>query len=508
MNYISTRGGESGLRSAYAIAKGLAKDKGLYTPDRLPELYKSDFQKMASMDYAGRAAYILGMFLDDFTPEELGEYTKKAYSKEKFRRAGEPKKNAPKLDGTAIKKIGDREYILELFHGPTSAFKDMALQILPYLLTASLRKIGEKRTVCILVATSGDTGKAALEGFRDVEGTKIAVFYPEHGVSDVQKLQMATQKGNNVGVCAVDGNFDDAQTGVKRIFSDEKIAEKLDSEEKFLSSANSINWGRLAPQVVYYISAYLDMVSSGDISFGDKINICVPTGNFGNILAAYIAGEMGLPVGRFICASNANNVLTDFINTGVYDRNRQFYKTLSPSMDILISSNVERLLYYMSGSNNSHDCGFVASAMESLNETGKYTLPENMAKSLRERFFAGCCDDEDTKSTIKDVFENEDYLIDTHTAVAVKVYRDYALETGDKTPTVIASTASAFKFSAGVMEALTGKTYENDLDSIDALSEYTGEAVPGPLSGLKNLSVRFKGSVAKDGMKEVLSSLI
>jgi len=503
MNYISTRGSEKNVSSAYAIANGLAKDGGLYTAEVLPKLTDADFKAISQLDYSDRAAYILGMFLSDFSESELKEYTRKAYSPEKFKRAGTPKCGDAKVDGTAVKKLSDKEYILELFHGPTSAFKDMALQILPYLLTASLKKIGEERTVCILVATSGDTGKAALEGFRDVEGTKIAVFYPQFGVSDVQKLQMATQKGNNVGVCAVDGNFDDAQTGVKRIFSDKDIAAKLNEQGKFLSSANSINWGRLAPQIVYYISAYCDMAASGDIAFGDKINICVPTGNFGNILAAYIAGEMGLPVNKFICASNVNNVLTEFINTGVYDKNRQFYKTLSPSMDILISSNVERLLYYMS-----QDSEYVAELMGKLNKCGKYELNDECKAKLQSAFVAGSCDDNETKRTIKEVFENDKYLIDTHTAVAVKVYREYVEATGDTTPSLIASTASAFKFSAGVMEALTGETYENDLDSIDALTKYTGEAVPEPLAGLKELEVRFKRSIPKDGMEDVLFELI
>ncbi|MBE6929486.1 MAG: threonine synthase [Ruminococcaceae bacterium] len=496
MNYNSTRGGTLAVPSARAIAEGLARDGGLYTPEKLVPLTDELMEELAGLDYAGRAARILGLYLTDFTSEELLTYAKKAYSAEKFAHPAGFDPTAPAVDGVAVRSLSKQEHVLELFWGPTSAFKDMALQMLPYLLTASLRKLGEERTACILVATSGDTGKAALEGFRDVPGTQIVVFYPNDGVSDVQKRQMITQEGENVGVCAVYGNFDDAQTGVKKVFSDPAIRETLDKNGRFFSSANSINFGRLAPQIVYYVSAYLDMVKSGAIARGEAINICVPTGNFGNILAAYFAKAMGLPVKKLICASNANNVLTDFINTGVYDRRREFFKTLSPSMDILISSNVERLLYYLADG----DTAFVAGKMKELNENGIYTLDGEAAASLKADFIGYCCDDVQTRETIREVFGESRYLIDPHTAVAINAARRYRAETGDETPTLIASTASAFKFCAGVLDALTGTPAADDFEAIETLSAVAGQPAPAPLTGLRGKTVRFAETVEKDAL--------
>ena len=496
MKYVSTRDTLHTVTAAQAIAMGIAPDGGLFTPDALPKLDAQTLTALTKLSYAERAATVLSMYLEDFTYEELLDYAKKAYASDKFRYADGYKTDVP-LDGVALKPLNDTEFVLELFRGPTCAFKDMALQILPYLLTASLRKIGETRRACILVATSGDTGKAALEGFKDVDGTAITVFYPVDGVSDVQKLQMITQEGKNVGVCAVRGNFDDAQTGVKKIFGDASVKEKLNANGDFLSSANSINWGRLAPQIVYYISAYCDMVSRGEIGMGDIVNVCVPTGNFGNILAAFLAKKMGLPIGKLLCASNSNNVLTDFLSDGVYDRRRHFYQTLSPSMDILISSNVERLLYYISDG----DAAFTAEKMAALNAEGRYELGGAVLDKLHTDFYGGFCDDAETKKTIKAVFDETGYLIDTHTAVAVSIARRYRSETGDNTKCIIASTASAFKFAKGVYEALGGVS-ENlgDVELLNRLSEVTGEPIPAPLSGIDTRVRRFEDVCDKPEM--------
>ena len=358
MDYLSTRDKTLALSAAEAIKMGLSRDGGLFTPARFPSISPLELEVMCEMSYQQRCAYVMGLFLDDFTPEEVSDFALRAYGPEKF--------DDPAV--APLRRVGGKTWCLELWHGPTSAFKDMALQMLPQLLSASLKKTGEDKTACILVATSGDTGKAAMEGFADVPQTKILVFYPENGVSQIQKLQMVTQEGANVGVCAVRGNFDDAQNGVKRVFSDPAIREELAGRGFFLSSANSINWGRILPQIVYYISAYCDLLREGEVRLGEPVNYCVPTGNFGNILACYYARKMGLPVGKLICASNRNDVLTEFIRTGVYDRNRPFHTTMSPSMDILISSNLERLLFDLSGG----DDALVRSYMEQLQKTGRY----------------------------------------------------------------------------------------------------------------------------------------
>lgn len=483
MEYVSTRDKSRQVSAAKAIATGIAPDGGLYCPTTFPQLSQEDWKSLLAMDYKARAAFVLGKYLTDFTAEELSEFAAKAYADDKFGGA----------DTAPIVKLADGKYLLELWHGPTCAFKDMALQMLPHLLTASLRKTGETRTACILVATSGDTGKAALDGFANVPGTKIMVYYPVDGVSTIQKLQMVTQEGENVSVCAIRGNFDDAQSAVKRIFTDKATAEKLDGQGMTLSSANSINWGRLAPQIAYYISAYCDMVARGEIALGDRINVCVPTGNFGNILAAYFAKNMGMPVNKFICASNRNNVLTDFFANGAYDRNRDFFTTASPSMDILISSNLERLLFYVSGQNDK----VVADLMGRLSTEGRYALTEELFANVRADFDAGYCDDAQTAHTIRTLFEGEHYLADTHTAVAVKVYEDYRARTGDTTPTVIASTASPFKFGQSVIEALGGTVTTDGIELLDQLSEMTGVPAPAPLAALRGKQPRFDRVVDK-----------
>lgn len=485
MEYVSTRDRSLRVSAAKAIATGIAPDGGLFCPTEFPQLSSGEWQALTGMDYKARAAFVLGKYLTDFTAEELKGFADKAYADKKFGGA----------DTAPVVKLADGKYMLELWHGPTCAFKDMALQMLPHLLTASLRKTGETRTACILVATSGDTGKAALDGFADVPGTKIMVYYPVDGVSTIQKLQMVTQEGANVAVCAIRGNFDDAQSAVKRIFTDKGTLDKLDREGLTLSSANSINWGRLAPQIAYYISAYCDLVNRGEIKMGDPINVCVPTGNFGNILAAYFAKQMGLPVNKFICASNQNNVLTDFFKKGgTYDRNRDFYTTASPSMDILISSNLERLLFYVSGQNDKA----VAEMMASLSSSGKYTLARELFARVEAEFDAGCADDAATAETIRRLFQQEHYLCDTHTAVAVKVYEDYRARTGDCTPAVIASTASPFKFCQSVIEALGGTVDTDGVGLLGQLSGMTGVPAPAPLAALAGKEPRFDMVVDKD----------
>ena len=466
MKYISTRGAHSdGVTSAYAIKTGLASDGGLFMPESIPSIDLEYIKKLSNLEYTERAAEVLSLFLTDYSYEELLWDAENAYSKDKFIPSPAP-----------ITALSGEKYMLELWHGPTCAFKDMALQIMPRLFTRALKKCDEKRTALILVATSGDTGKAALEGYKNVHGTKIQVFYPIDGVSRVQKMQMQTQDGDNVSVSAIRGNFDDAQTGVKKIFSDDDIAKKLDKSGVFLSSANSINWGRLVPQIVYYISAYCDMYRSGAISLGEKIDVCVPTGNFGNIFACYIAKKMGLPVGRLVCASNKNNVLTDFINHGVYDRNREFYPTMSPSMDILISSNLERLLYLLFGSER------CSTLMGELSSGGRYSLSEDELRLVQESFVGYFTDEDECRATVKRIYENENRLIDTHTAVAVSAAERYMSESEAKLKMLIVSTASAYKFAADVLLSLTGSKPEDDLDALQLLHEATSTEIPMPLA--------------------------
>ncbi len=494
MNYNSTRNSKVFVSSAEAIAKGISEDGGLFVPESIPSLSAEDFEKLGDMDYIDAAVFVLKKYLTDYTEEELYDCAQGAYSG-----TFEYEEPAP------LAELCPGVFMLELWHGPTCAFKDLALQILPFLLTKASQKTAKGETKVILVATSGDTGKAALEGFADVEGVKILVFYPEDGVSPVQKLQMITQSGDNVGVCAIKGNFDDAQSGVKHIFTDKVIAAKLKEHNMSFSSANSINWGRLVPQIVYYVYSYATLLHNGDLAKDDGFNAVVPTGNFGNILAAYYAKKMGVPIKKLICASNKNNILTDFIKTGVYDRNRRFYTTLSPSMDILISSNLERLLYDLSGK----DDEIVSDLMKQLSENGKYTVNDEMKQKISELFYAGCADDDLTKKEIKKQFEQNDYLADPHTAVALSVYDDYVEKTGDDTLTVIASTASPFKFSHGVYEAVTGEcSDESEFELIEKLAEKTNCEVPAPLASLKDKKPRFNDCCEKTQMEKVVFDML
>ncbi len=496
MFYTSTRDSSVRVTASKAIADGISREGGLYIPEEIPSLSMDDIKALCSADYKTRAKKVLGLYLTDFTKEELDYCVDGAYADGKF---------ASEFVAPVV-KLHDNVSILELFRGPTCAFKDMALQILPYLLTVSAKKNLKDKEIVILVATSGDTGKAALEGFKDVEGTRILVFYPVDGVSPMQKLQMTTQEGSNVGVCAIEGNFDDAQTGVKSIFTNAEILERFEKNNLVFSSANSINWGRLAPQIVYYVSAYCDMVNNGSVKFGEKINIVVPTGNFGNILAAYFAKEMGLPVNKLICASNANNVLTDFIQTGTYDRNRSFYATTSPSMDILISSNLERLLYILCDRN----ADTINEWFGSLKENGKYTVSDAVKEQIQALFAAGCCDDAQTRATIGGTYSDYGYLADTHTAVGINVCNAYMEKTGDTTPVVIASTASPFKFSKAVLSAVESepKQYEDEFSTVRALEEISKLTAPAQLSALKGKEVRFTKVTSKDDMAAVVFDML
>ena len=492
MNYVSTRVTSVKVTASQAITKGISAEGGLFVPENLPAVSIEEIKRLAGLDYIGRAKAILSLFLSDFSEAEVESCVRGAYET-----GFSDSRVAP------LAKIEDGVHILELFKGPTCAFKDMALQILPRLLTVSSGKAAPGTEIVILVATSGDTGKAALEGFKDVDNTKILVFYPSDGVSPMQKLQMCTQEGSNVAVCAIEGNFDDAQSGVKRIFTDKEIGKKLADNSMAFSSANSINWGRLCPQIVYYFSAYCDLLSSGEIAPGDEINVVVPTGNFGNILAAYYAKKMGLPVKKLICASNSNSVLTEFLTTGVYNRNREFFTTISPSMDILISSNLERLLYSIAGSDK------VCEWMSSLSSNGKYEVDCDTLKEIKSLFDAGCCNDDETKAAIAKVFKEKNYLCDTHTGVAVKVYYDYKTRTGDATPSVIASTASPFKFSAAVLEAVDGKNDGLDeFEMVERLALVTGKSCPEQLANLRNKAVRFDGCCSKDSMDGVVFNML
>ncbi len=493
MHYVSTRDSSRRLTASQAIVEGLSRDGGLYLPESIPQLTLADIRALARLSYPERAAKIMKLYLEEFSEEELLGFAQKAYGPAKF----DTPAAAP------VVQLADNTYIQELWHGPTCAFKDMALQMLPYLLTASLKKTGEEKTVCILVATSGDTGKAALEGFRDVDRTKILVFYPDGGVSEIQKLQMVTQEGRNVGVCAVRGNFDDAQTGVKRIFSDAQLRGTLASRGYFLSSANSINWGRVLPQIVYYVSSYCDLLASGAIKEGQTVNVCVPTGNFGNILSGFYAKKMGVPIGRLICASNENNVLTDFIRTGTYDRNRPFYQTASPSMDILISSNLERLLYLLSGSDEE-----VRGYMQALAETGRYTVSERVFRAVQAEFSCGFCTDAQGAQTIGKTFREKNYLLDTHTAVACTVLEGYRVETGDGTLTVVESTASPFKFCASVLDALGVTEHQPGTKVLGQLTAVTGREAPLPLASLAGKTPRFGEVAAKTAMQSVVTEFL
>ena len=493
MYYVSTRNKERRFTSAAAILQGLAPDGGLITPEVFPKLSVNALETMSDMGYQQRAVYIMKQYLDDFSVSEMMGHCAKAYGNGKF----ENDQPAP------VVTVDANTSVLELWHGPTCAFKDMALQMLPQLMVAALEKVDEKKRPVILVATSGDTGSAALAGFADLEPTKILVYYPEKGVSEVQQLQMTTREGGNVAVCAIEGNFDQAQSGVKAIFGDKELQRELAEQGYFLSSANSINWGRLLPQMVYYISSYIDMVKSGTITSGEEINVCVPTGNFGNILAAYYAKACGVPIGKLICASNANNVLTDFIKTGVYDRNRPFHVTSSPSMDILISSNLERLLFAFSDWNSAE----VGKYMNVLAEHGRYEVSNTVKKRLDSQFYAGCCDDAGTSACMKRLFEEKKYLADPHTAVAFDVLEQYRAATGDMTQTLVVSTASPYKFAEAVLEAL-GEEKVSGVAGLEKLSQVTGTAIPASLQGLGDKIIRFTDVVGAEKLGEPLMKLL
>ena len=495
MKYISTRNSACSVTAAEAITRGISAEGGLFVPETLPELTMEDLCSLAGKSYNHRVKFVLSKFLTDFSEEELAACVDSAYTGEKF--------DTESI--SEISKVGENAYLLELWHGPTCAFKDMALQLLPHLLTTSAKKTAPDKEIVVLVATSGDTGKAALEGFKDVPGTRMLAFYPENGVSAMQKLQMTTQEGANVSVCAIKGNFDDAQTGVKKIFTDPEIIEELAKNGQMFSSANSINWGRLVPQIVYYVSAYVTLMETGEIVPGEEVNVVVPTGNFGNILAAYYAKHMGVPFGTLICASNQNNVLTDFLDAGIYDRNRDFYATTSPSMDILISSNLERLLFDLSG----RDDEAIREWFGALAEDGEYEVSDEVKEHLADEFFGGFCDDEDTRDVIGRTFEKYGYICDTHTGVAVKVYEDYLEATGDERKTIIASTASPYKFNDSVLAAISDEEIPADpFDQAARLHELTGLEIPQSLLALKDKPIRFTESISREEMVEAVKKML
>lgn len=493
MKFTSTRSCQD-FTSAAAITRGIAADGGLFVPCEFPQLSYERLLELAELDYIGRAKAVLELYLTDYTAEEIDYCVRGAYT-DTF------DNNVP----APLVEIAPGTEMLELWHGPTCAFKDMALQLLPFLLVKAADKTAPGRTIVILVATSGDTGKAALAGFADVPNTRIVVFFPENGVSDMQKLQMTTQTGNNVAVCGIEGNFDDAQSGVKAIFTNDDIRNMLAENNMEFSSANSINFGRLVPQIVYYVSSACDLIKQGKLKKGEKFNVAVPTGNFGDILAAYYAKQMGTPIDKLICASNRNKVLTDFLATGIYDRNREFYTTSSPSMDILISSNLERMIYHASGNN----AQLTADLMKELNEKGRYQLPKDVLDALQSEFFGGFCDEEATQETISKLFKEHNYLADTHTAVAAYVLEQYRKKTGDQTLTVIASTASPYKFAASVLPALTSEAVvEDGFAQLELLSKLSGTPVPKPLANLKGCQVLHKSCIEKGAMADFVQAFL
>ncbi|MCB2357433.1 threonine synthase [Clostridium estertheticum] len=489
--YKSTRGNERQVKSAEAIARGLSEDGGLFVPTSIPKLTIS-LEELKGMDYKKLAFTIMKEFLTDYDEKDLLESIDKAYD-EKF--------DTPVI--APLVKHGEN-YFLELYHGPTLAFKDMALSILPYLLKNAVKKLNINKEMVILTATSGDTGKAALEGFANVDGTKIIVFFPQEGVSEIQKRQMLTQSGDNTSVIGIEGNFDDAQNGVKKMLTDDSLIKRLDDNNKMFSSANSINIGRLIPQVVYYFYAYTQLCNKGEIKVGEEINFCVPTGNFGNILAGYYAKKMGLPIKKLICASNENKVLFDFINTGTYDRVRDFVITMSPSMDILISSNLERLLYAISGENTSK----IKDLMDKLKKDGKYEIDDNMKKELKD-FYGGYASEEDTAKAITAVYKTTNYVIDTHTAVSYAVYKKYLVETKDTTKTVIVSTASPYKFTPDVMKSIDAKYIGlNDFKLIKELSKLTKGDIPVGIKDLETRPILHKTVCEKNEMQIQIEKIL
>lgn len=492
MSFFSTRGGAC-VTASQAILHGLAKDGGLFVPSMFPQISMERLSALCGTSYQNHAERILRSFLEDYSIAEIEDAVHAAYDASSW----DDHTIAP------VKTLEDNLHVLELFHGPTLAFKDIALKLLPHLIRLAAEKNNEKREVSILVATSGDTGKAALEGFRDVPGTSCTVFYPSEGVSDVQKLQMITTKGANTHVIGVDGNFDDAQRGVKALFSDEKFHEKMNALGKLPSSANSINFGRLAPQIVYYFTTYTRLVKRGALRMGQHINFVVPTGNFGDILAGYYAMRMGLPIRRLICACNQNNVLADFFESGTYDADRELCKTTSPSMDILISSNLERLLYEYTG----RDAEQVKEWMQQLKEDGVFSVGVQRSKELRKIFWADYADDEMTAAEIRRVFDRDEYLMDPHTAVASHVLQQYRMQTGDQTTAVILATASPYKFAPDVAAALLGEEAVEDLDFFACakrLEKLSGVAIPRQIHELRDLPVRHTATCGPDAMESAV----
>lgn len=491
VTYSSTRGAGETLTASQAILNGLASDGGLYVPDHIPAL-KTDLDALARMDYRHVAFEILRLYLTDYTDDELRHCIDAAYD-EKF----DTEEIAPMAEAADA-------YFLELYHGATIAFKDMALSILPHLMTTAARKNNVDSEIVILTATSGDTGKAALAGFASVPGTRIIVFYPKDGVSPIQKQQMVTQQGDNTFVVGINGNFDNAQTGVKKLFADEDLREWMNGHGMRFSSANSINIGRLVPQIVYYVYAYTRLLKEERIEKGDPVNVVVPTGNFGNILAAYYARQMGLPIAKLICASNENKVLYDFFSTGTYDRNREFILTSSPSMDILISSNLERLIYHICG----NDASKCRTLMDLLSRTGRYDITDEMREQLAP-FVGGCCDEELTLATIRDIYESCGYLVDPHTAVAAGVYKSYRAKSGDKTPTVIASTASPYKFTGSVLRAIDpGYESADDFDKADRLYELSKVSIPKAVTEIRTAPILHRTICEVDEMEKTVKEFL
>lgn len=492
MQFFSTRGETAPVSAAQAISQGLAPDGGLFVPEFFPK-WQMDWNEMAKLSYQALAEKIFALYLEDYTTEEIHEVVTNAYGD-----------NFSCAEIAPLVGIGAQQYLLELWHGPTAAFKDMALQAMPHLMQKAIQKANNGEEVVILTATSGDTGKAALEGFKNVDGVKIIVFYPQTGVSEVQRLQMLTTDGNNTFVVGVDGNFDHCQKGVKEIFSDSAMGQALASENKKFSSANSINWGRLMPQIVYYFWSYGQLVKQGVLKAGEPMNVVVPTGNFGNILAAYYGMRMGLPVAKFICASNENKVLTDVINTGVYDKRREFYKTTSPSMDILVSSNFERFLFEMCGRNGKQ----IREWFHLLGTEGVFTVDDATKANWQKILVGGFADQKQINTVIAHTWQNANYVLDPHTAVGVKVCEDYQKATGDATPTVIASTASPFKFAEVVYAAITGEEEKDSIACLDKLAAKTGWQIPVGLQGLTQKPILHHHNIAKEAMADIVKEIV
>ncbi|MFW6022342.1 MAG: threonine synthase [Halanaerobiaceae bacterium] len=495
MKYISTRGNYKKVESAEAIRTGMVPTGGLFVPEDIPAISMDEITKMKEKDYQQIVFDVIKRFLTDYSDEELMESIENAYNDDSF----------PVDEVAPLVKLNDHLYILELWHGPTAAFKDMALQLMPQLLTRAVKKSSIDREIVILVATSGDTGKAALEGFKDVEGIKIIVFYPADGVSKIQELQMNTTTGANTDVVSVEGNFDDCQTAVKSVFSDEEFIELMNKNDYQFSSANSINWGRLVPQIVYYFSSYAYLLKSGVIETGDRVNFAVPTGNFGNILAGFYAYRMGLPVNKFICASNDNKVLTDFLNTGIYDANRDFKKTISPSMDILISSNLERFLFEITG----HNADKINQWYSNLKEEGKFEIDTETLDNIQSIFTGDYSTEEEACKTIKEIYKKYKYIVDPHTAVGVNVYNKHIKNTADGTVTVVDSTANPYKFSKAVLESLKGKSaISNGYENLEELRKVTGMDIHRALKNLDSKEIRHNRKSSSEAIRKEIKDIL